>query len=135
MKKAFNIFYVSNKNLSENKFREIVRKTLRSYQLQINCGISQMNAFENSLLNPTNSKSKKIKLNEMEIKNAKIKQNSPKLNKLNLYQEELNLWISQGISMRKIRNLLWELHRFKTSHETIRKYVKMVFEEEKINKI
>ena len=70
----------------------------------------------------------------MEIKNANIKQKSPQVNKLYLFQSELNLWIQQGISMRKMRKLMWELHRFKCSHETIRKYVKMVFEEEKINK-
>lgn len=135
MKKAFEIFYENNKNLSENKFTQIVKKTLRSYELQKRQGITQISAFENSLLNPTVSKSKKIKLNEMEIKNANIKQKSHKLNKLFLYQSELKMWISEGVSMRKIKRLLWELHRFKCSHETIRKYVKMVFEEEKLTKI
>jgi hypothetical protein len=134
VKKAFEIFYEKNQNESEKIFTEKFRRVLRSYELQKNMGISQISAFENSLLNATNAKSKKIKINEMEIKNAKIKQNSPSINKLYLYQSELNNWIFQGISMRKMRKLLWELHRFKCSHETIRKYVKMLYEEEKINK-
>ena len=134
MKKAFEIFYEKNKNESEKIFTEKFRRVLRSYELQKNAGITQLSAFENSLLNPTVSKSKKIKIYEMEIKNANIKQKSPQVNKLYLFQSELNLWIQQGISMRKMRKLMWELHRFKCSHETIRKYVKMVFEEEKINK-
>jgi len=134
MKKAFEIFFEKNKNLSENKFTQIVKKTLRSYELQKHLGITQISAFENSLINATNSKSKKMKLNEMEIKNANIKQKSPSINKLYLYQSELNNWIFEGISMRKMRKLLWELHRFKCSHETIRKYIKMLYDEEKINK-
>jgi len=134
VKKAFEIFYEKNKNESEKIFTEKFRRVLRSYELQKNAGITQLSAFENSLLNPTVSKSKKIKIYEMEIKNANIKQKSPQVNKLYLFQSELNLWIQQGISMRKMRKLMWELHRFKCSHETIRKYVKMVFEEEKINK-
>lgn len=73
MKKAFEIFYEKNKNLSQNKFTQIVKKTLRSYELQKNMGITQINAFENSLINSTNAKSKKMKINEMEIKNANIK--------------------------------------------------------------
>jgi len=134
MKKAFEIFYISNKNMSEKSYKVLIKSVLRSYQIQINAGINQLSAFENSLLNPTISKSKKIKIYEMEIKNANIKQKSPAINKLYLYQSELKNWISQGLSMRKMRRLIWELHRFKCSHETIRKYVKMVFEEEKINK-
>ena len=134
MKKAFEIFFEKNKNLSENKFTQIVKKTLRSYELQKSQGITQISAFENSLLNPTVSKSKKIKIIEMEIKNANIKQRSHKLNKLFLYQAELDNWINQGLSMRKMRILLWQLHKFKISHETVRQYVKMLYDVEKINK-
>ncbi|BFU79016.1 hypothetical protein ALC152_22310 [Arcobacter sp. 15-2] len=134
MKKAFEIFYEKNQNQSEKLFTEKFKRVLRSYEIQKNLGISEISAFENSLINATNAKSKKIKINELEIKNAKIKQNSPTLNKLYLFQSELNMWIQKGISMRKMRKLLWELHRFKCSHETIRKYIKMLYEEEKINK-
>ncbi len=135
MKKAFEIFHKINENKTEKDFKLVIKKVLRSYQWQINMGILDLNAFENSLINPTTQKSKKIKINEEEIKNSIKKQNSPKLNKLFLYQSKIDTWIREGLSMRKMRRLLWELHRFRCSHETIRKYVKMVCEEEKINKI
>lgn len=135
MKKAFEIFYEKNKKQSEKVFKETIKKVLRSYQLQTNLGISDLNAFENSLLNPTLKKTKKIKLNELEIKNAKIKQNSPKLNKLFLYEEKLDAWISQRVSLRKMKKLLLAEHRYTASHETIRKYVKMKFDQQKLNKI
>ena len=132
MKKAFEIFYENNKNLTEKNLKISIKHVLRSYQIQVNMGISQISAFENSLLNPTLKKTKKVKIKEEEIKNSKKKQCSPKFNRLHLYESELNIWIEEGISMRKIRIMLWKLHRFKCSHETIRKYVKMVLKEGKL---
>ncbi|KAA0259084.1 helix-turn-helix domain-containing protein [Deferribacter autotrophicus] len=132
MKKALLSMCEKMREMSEAEAKAYMRQILQSFQLQVFMGIDALEAFLNSLNRPTSKESKKLKALKNKEKLNKLKRKNSKIAKLLKYRDEILYYHQQGLSLRKIAEIMAKDHRVKVSYQTIRRVLKMLKNESKL---
>lgn len=92
------VTHMTSKNTDER-----IITILKSYELQTKYGIDRLEAFENSVLNPTLKPNEK---KENQIAMNKAKSRSKKIQTLERYKQDIQKFRKQGMSYQGIANYL-----------------------------
>lgn len=109
--------------LMEKDIRKRMKEILKSYEIQTSYGIPRLEAFSNSLYTTSTRKKQKYRLIELMVKKNELKSRGVKFRQLDRYSHEVLSLYRCGNGFRKISKAMMTIHKFKVSHETIRKYI------------
>jgi hypothetical protein len=101
--KSIPILYTNIYNAKTKKeANEIIKQLLKSFKIQIDAGVNSLDAFENSIMNP----SLKMNIDKEELARLLKLNKSKKFMFLFRYEDSIKILKSGGSSMEKIANYL-----------------------------